>query len=130
MQKGVLLFCTFVMLGLSLNVTGALLFNQTPHLIAQTLEWKPMQTAQLMTQTLEWRPFAVLESGLSIGREGGDGCLNSISFCAKEYLFDMDDHTVDLKEFIRSAQRNQRQLAWIMRQLAAYVRRKQKNKLL
>ncbi len=83
-----------------------------------------MQTAQLMTQTLEWRPFAVLESGLSIGREGGDGCLNSISFCAKEYLFDVDGQAVDLKEFIRAAQRNQRQLAWIMRQLAAYIRRK------
>lgn len=54
-------------------------------------------------------------------------CMDTLSFCAKEYLFDMDDHVVDLKEFIRSAQRNQRLLAWIMRQLAAYIRRKQKN---
>lgn len=124
MQKGLLLFCTFVIAGLSLNVTDALLFNQTPNLVAQTLEWKP---THLLAQTLEWKPFTALESGLSIGRECGNRCLSSISFCAKEYLFDMDDHTVDLKEFIRSAQRNQRQLAWIMRQLAAYIRRKQKN---
>lgn len=126
MLKGLLVWCTLVLLGLSQNVTkdddvlSSLLFNQTlPLRIEQILPWKP--GSDLMgTMPL------IGSSELKIGQEN-HGCLNTISFCAKEYLFDMDGQAVDLKDFIRTAQRNQRQLAWIMRQLAAYIRRKQKN---